>query len=191
MRMGNQGKLNRLRMEGVKQGERFKIGLDRVDNTSDLEKPVPIKVTQLVTPIANKVRMVVPVHADSAANIVLTNQASAEDFLATSSRNQWLIDLTGFTQVRMTALVLVASASANTPKIVLRYYVAYSGSAADYSSDIAQSEVACSLAATGLIVSSWTSLKVGVSGDTYIAIIQKGGDGAADPEIGSVTLQFR
>lgn len=179
------------RHRSIQKRRRAEIGLDRVDNTPDLEKPVSEAVSAVVANVQAGVQLIVPVHCDAGTNLVLTNQASAEDFLGTSSRNQWLVNLSGYTELRLTCRVMVASASANTPKLVVRYYGFFSVSAADFTSDIGTSETACSLAATGLISSGWIALKTSAQADTYMAIIQKGGDGAADPEIASVLLHFR
>lgn len=48
-----------------------------------------------------------------------------------------------------------------------------------------------SFAATGMIDSGWVNLTSTAKTDTFIAVTYLGGDGAADPAIGFMTLHFR
>lgn len=134
---------------------------------------------------------VVPFHSDGGANLTLTNQANAEQFLGNSNRNITKIDLTNFTQVRLLARVVTASASANNPRIYAEYNdPPFSTTVGDYST-LGSSAVNCSLAATGLIDSGWIDLVAGAKADVYLTILMNGGDAAADPALGMLMLQFR
>lgn len=122
------------------------------------------------------------------AGATLSNVAAADAFLAASTRNIQQIDLTPYTQVRMTVRVTTA-ATAGT-KLVAVYHTAYSTTIGDYSA-IGTSAVECALDATGLITTSWIDLAAGAKADVFTTIKQTGGDGATDPAIGHLTLQFR
>lgn len=143
------------------------------------------------TPPAPVVPIVVPIHADATANVTLTNQASAEQFLANNNRNIWRLDLSGATDVRLVARVVTGSASANTPRLRVRYATTFTTTVASYA-DIGTSEVACSLALTNLIDSGWVALAAGAKIDPcYVAVTQLGGDGVADPALGNIQLWIR
>lgn len=132
----------------------------------------------------------IPFHSDASANVTLTNQAAADGFLGNSNRNITKADLTNYTQCRLLARVVTASASAASPRIRVRYRTAFSTTIADFS-DIGTSEVACSLSAAGLIDSGWINLAAGAKADVFLTISQLGGDGVADPALGMVLAQFR
>lgn len=131
-------------------------------------------------------------HSDATANITLTNQANSLAFLNSAPRVINMVDLTGFTQYRLMVRVLTASASANNPRIFLRYKSgAFSDVGGDFS-EIGTSAEIVSLAATGLIATPWTGLVSGAIADgIYIAVMQHGGDGAADPVLGNVHVEFK
>lgn len=129
-------------------------------------------------------------YGDTATNLQLTNQANAENFLAAVSRDITVLDLTTYTQCRLVTRVQTNSASANNPRLRLRYHTAFSTTVTDYV-DIGTSEVATSLASTGLADSGWINLATGAKADVYVTVTQIGGDGAADPVIGFINAYFR
>lgn len=129
-------------------------------------------------------------YGDTATNLQLTNQANAENFLAAVSRDITVLDLTTYTQCRLVTRVQTNSASANNPRLRLRYHTAFSTTVTDYV-DIGTSEVATSLASTGLADSGWINLATGAKADVYVTVTQLGGDGAADPVIGFINAYFR
>ena len=129
-------------------------------------------------------------YGDTGANLTLTNQSNAENFLAAVSRAVTLLDLTTYTQVRLVTRVQTGSASANSPRLRLRYRISFSTTVGDYS-DIGTSEVSTSLTSTGVIDSGWVSLATEAKADVYVTVTQIGGDGAADPVIGFVNTYFR
>ncbi len=134
--------------------------------------------------------LILPIHGDASANVTMTNQANSEQFLGNSNRNIFHIDLTGYTEARLCARVVTGSASANTPRIYAEYHTAYSTTAGDYS-DIGTSAVSVSLTTAGYVSTSWVALASGAKADVYVTVFQNGGDGAADPAVGPVSLQFR
>ena len=123
---------------------------------------------------------VVPLHCDATGRVNLTNQANATQFIANTDSNIMLLDLSRFTQVRMTIRIVLGSASANTPKVRLRYSTSYTTTASSYS-DIGTSEVGASLATATFIDTGWIDLASSAKAAVYVALIQTGGDGAADP----------
>lgn len=137
--------------------------------------------------------LTLPIHADATANITLTNQVSTDQFLGNSNRNIYRVDLTGYSEVRLTARVITGSASANSPRIVLRYRTAFSTTIGNWTStqDIGSSEVSCSMTTAGVIMSSWISLVSGAKADVYLSVIQTGGDATADPVLGPIYACFR
>lgn len=143
-----------------------------------------------VVPAGIPATTVLNIHSDAGANVTLTNQANAEQFLGNSNRNIHKINLSNYTQVRLVARVVTASASANTPRVYAEYHTSFSTTVGDYSG-IGTSAVNCSLAATGVIDSGWVNLAAGAKADVFVTVLQNGGDGAADPALGAVTLQFK
>jgi len=137
-----------------------------------------------------KVQMILTLHANGAGALTRTDQVSGAAFMNGNDRNIWQVDLTNFTQVRLSIRVTTGSASANNPRVRLRYHTAFSTTIGDYS-DIGTSEVACSLASTGVITSSWIDLASGAKADIFLIASEIGGDGAADPVYASVAAHFR
>jgi hypothetical protein len=133
---------------------------------------------------------ILPFHAESDGTITLTDQALAEQFLSNSSRNITKFDLTQYTQCRLITRVTTGSASANSPRLRVRYNTTFSTTVGDYS-DIGTSEVSTSLTSTGVIDSGWVNLAAGALADVFITVTQLGGDGAADPAYGMVMVHFR
>jgi hypothetical protein len=132
-------------------------------------------------------------HSDSGSSVTLTDQTNAAAFLAGSNRNIWKADLARHREVRITARVNTASASANSPRLIARYKTVASGfstTVGDYV-DIGTSEVSASLSALGVISSSWIDLAAAAQADVFLTIVQAGGDGAADPRYGMLGLEFR
>lgn len=126
----------------------------------------------------------------STANLVLTNQANAEQFLGNTSRDIHKVDLTNYTQVRLLVRVGSGSASPNSPRVYAEYAPAFTTTLGDYLA-IGASAVNCSIAATGLIDSGWINLVAGAKADVFITILQNGGNGSADPALGPIAVQFK
>lgn len=129
--------------------------------------------------------------AANTTSAVLTTHPSTAEFLCGSDRNVQKIDLTHFTDCRMTARVTTGSASANSPRLRVRFNKnAFSTTLSDYS-DIGATETACSLTSTGLIDSGWVALDSLAKNDIWVTIEQVGGDGAANPAVGQLQIHFR
>lgn len=132
------------------------------------------------------------VHADAGANWTLTNSPTAERFAGNSVRTIFLVDLAGYSQVRLRTNIMVASASANTPMLRVRYYTGYSGTFGNYLQLGLTDHVNISLANTGAIDTGWIDIAVGARIDgVAIAFCELGGDAAADPALGATDILFR
>jgi hypothetical protein len=130
-------------------------------------------------------------HADGSANITLTNQATAEQFLGNSNRNITVLDLSGKADVKLVARIVTNSASVNSPRIIAKYRTTFSTTVGDYV-NIGTSEVSCSMSSTGIVQTSWIPLAAGARiASCFVTITQIGGDAAADPALGPITLWVR
>lgn len=128
----------------------------------------------------------------NSAGSTLTNHANALELPIPTNPGIFItkLDLTGFTQVMLQVHVYVASASGNSPRVILGYATSYTTTAGSYS-DIGTSAVTCSMSSTGVIRSAWTDLAAGAIGDVWISPLTNGGNGAADPVIQGITAYFR
>jgi hypothetical protein len=138
--------------------------------------------------------LTIPIQSNAGANLALTNQAVAENFLAASNRNITRNDLTAFTEARLVARVVTGSASVNSPRLRVMYDLAsggFSTAIGNYTSIANSGEVSCSLTTAGVIDSGWVAISATAQADVYLAVSQIGGDAGADPALGPVTLFFR
>ena len=132
-----------------------------------------------------------PLHADGSANLTLTNQANSEQFLGNSNRNIVKLDLTNYADVRLRIRVAVGSASVNNPRVYLEYRATtFSTTIGDYLA-IGASAVNVSLTTAGWVETAWIALVAGAKADVWIALLQNGGDAAADPALGCAYVEFR
>lgn len=130
------------------------------------------------------------IHGNGAADATWANMPAAATLFASSARHVRKLDLTNYTQARLT-MTKASVAGVAGSKIILRYYTAWSATASDYL-DIGTSEI--SLATDGGIdglVSSWVDLAAGAKADVWIGVIGTGGDGAVDPTFGTISAEFR
>lgn len=134
-------------------------------------------------------------HKDAGANWTLTNATNAERFALNAAGHQILVNAKGYTQVRFLANIVTASASVNTPKIRLRYYTAYSGTFANFLQigASAQADISVFTGTAGTLGDTgWIDLAAGAQVDGIsLAVCELGGDGAADPALGTVLIWFR
>lgn len=132
-----------------------------------------------------------PWHHRGDAGMTLTDVAAGDAFLGKSNGNVGQLDLTHYTHVRLTCRVTTA-ATAGT-KLVAAYRLVssgYSSTIGDYSA-IGTSAVEISLSSTGVIASSWITLAAGAKADVLLCMVQTGGDGATDPVIRLLTMEFK
>jgi hypothetical protein len=139
------------------------------------------------------IQMCVPFHADATANVTLTNQVAAEQFLANSNRNISRVDLTHFNQVRIVARVVTGSVSVNSPRLRVKYAIGFTTVVGSYANiGTGASEVAASLSLSGVSDSGWIAIdSPAQTENTFVTITQVGGNAAADPAVASVMVYFR
>lgn len=134
-------------------------------------------------------------HGDAGANFVMTNATLAERFAGNTTRHIRVVNAAGYSQVRFLANVQVASASASTPKLRLRYYTSWNATFANYLQLGASGHVEVSVftgTAGTLQDSGWIDLASGAMADGIaLAMCEVGGDAAADPAIGWAAVWFR
>jgi hypothetical protein len=125
-------------------------------------------------------------HADATANLTLTNQANAEQGLGNSNRNETKFDGSNFTQVRVAARIVTAGAA------TARLYPQFSTDGSAFTTiGSGTGGDSASMAAPGAVASGWINLPAGAKADVVFRIAQNGGNGTADPALGSVALQFK
>ena len=138
-------------------------------------------------------QMVFPTHASNTAGWTLTNQPNSEEFLLSTARCAFALDLSNFSQFRISVQIIAGSASPNSPRLYPRYANAYSLTASDYVNPLgANGDVNISLV-TGstLVVTPWTDLAEGAKGEIIVTLLMNGGDGVEDPSGAHTSWQFR
>lgn len=132
------------------------------------------------------------VHGDAGANFVMTNATQAERFAGNTSRHLFLVDLAGYTQVRLRSNKQVGSASANTPLFRAKYYTSYNTTVGNFLQLGASAQVEFAVAATGYADTGWMDLAAGAQiNGCCIGFTELGGDGVADPALGATDILFR
>ncbi|NJO64326.1 MAG: hypothetical protein HC836_41020 [Richelia sp. RM2_1_2] len=135
---------------------------------------------------------ILSVHGDATANITMTNQAAAQQFLANSNRNIYRVEFGSVTQIKLVTRVITASASAASPRIIVKYSPTFTTTVGSYLNiGFGDTEVATSLSSTGVIESSWINIETAAKGNIFLTVTQIGGDGAADPVLGAIDLLIR
>lgn len=132
------------------------------------------------------------VHGDAGANFVMTNATNAERFAGNTTRHLFMVDLLGYSQVRLRVNKQVGSTSINTPRFRAKYYSSYNTTVTNFLQLGAADEVETNMAAIGYFDSGWIDLAAGAMADGIcIGFAELGGDGVADPAIGATNILFR
>lgn len=132
------------------------------------------------------------VHGDAGANFAMTNATLAERFAGNTTRHLFMVDLEGYTQVRLRVNKQVGSASAGTPQFRAKYYTSYNAVVANFLPLTAGEELYVSMAAAGYFDSGWVNLVAGARANGIcIGFTEIGGDGAIDPALGATDILFR
>jgi len=117
-----------------------------------------------------------------------TNQPVGETFLLGSNRHVTKVDLTDYTEVRLVVRVLGVAANSGAT-MQLKFRTSFSTGVFGYSTF---ANTAVSIDATNTITDSgWVSMPSVARADVFVAPAGLGGDGAIDPEFGSVAAHFR
>jgi hypothetical protein len=132
------------------------------------------------------------VHGDAGANFAMTNAAQAERFAGNSSRHLFLVDLTGYSQARLRANIMVGSASANTPLFRVKYYTGHNTTVGNFLQLGASEQIEISVTSAGYVDTGWKDMAAGAKADGIcIGFTELGGDGVADPALGATDILFR
>lgn len=94
------------------------------------------------------------------------------------------MDLAPFTEVSLAASIVTTSASVNSPRV----YLQYSLDESTWSTLTAQT---VSLAVFGAKRTAWETIPAAARADVFVRLVSNGGDGVADPVIGSTIANFR
>lgn len=130
------------------------------------------------------------VHGDAGANFAMTNATLVERFAGNSSRAIFMVDLEGYSQVRMRGNKQVVGTAGSLFRA--KYYTSYSTTVGNYLQLGASSQVEFSMSATGYADTGWIDLTSGAKiNGCYIAFTELGGDGVADPALGATDILFR
>ncbi len=129
-------------------------------------------------------QFVVTMFADLGATWV--NQPLAVTEFLGSSRHRTRVDLTNANQARITVHRFGGTAAA-TAEIAVQYST--DGVSWFYLDGVSGPSV--NISTVGLQVSNWVNIASGAKGDVYLRIVGRGGNGAADPLFGLITVQFR
>lgn len=132
------------------------------------------------------------VHGDAGANWTLTNSALAERLAGNSSRSIFMLDLEGYSQVRLRSNQQTTSASVNSPVLRAKYYTTFTTTAANFIQLGESQQVEISLTGTGYRDTGWIELAMAArTGGICIGFLESGGDGVADPALGATDILFR
>lgn len=125
----------------------------------------------------------------------LTDQPNSEQIFGTAGFQSQRFRLlsTSYTQVRVTAYVNVTSASVNNPRLYLQYATTFGASPTwtTIGAGTTASGDVVNLATQGMVASNWITLPAGAQADVTYRVVQNGGDGAADPQVTFVGVEFR
>jgi hypothetical protein len=121
------------------------------------------------------------------AGATLTNNAAALTDYSAALRPE--VNLTPFKFVRLHANVTTGSAVGATHSVRLQYSVDGGSTFAYF--DATNSEPACSLTTAALVQSAWVAIPAAAQKDLVVLRLATiNGDGAADPVVGSITVEF-
>jgi hypothetical protein len=127
------------------------------------------------------------------APLVLTNALQADGFVNADNSYIYEADLLGVRQVRLTGIIKTVSASANTPRLQLRYSPTATQTVASFLQLGATSQVQISMFTGQLYADTgWLDIAQGARRNSvFLGLFNIGGDGAADPVVNSVIAHFR
>lgn len=130
------------------------------------------------------------VHGDAGANFAMTNATLAERFAGNTTRHLFMIDLLGYTQVRLRANKQVVGTAGSLFRA--KYFTSYNTTVTNFLQLGLSAQVETSMAATGYFDSGWMDMALGARNDGIcIGFTELGGDGVADPALGATDILFR
>lgn len=130
------------------------------------------------------------VHGDAGANFAMTNATLAERLAGNASRHIFMVDLAGYSQVRLRANKQVVGTAGMLFRA--KYYTSYTTTVGNFLQLGASAQVEISMAATGYADTGWMDLASGAKiNGCCIGFTESGGDGVADPALGATDILFR
>lgn len=134
----------------------------------------------------------VAIHADANEGITLTNQPNTEAAFPLGNTYSYTnINTVNIRRMRLIVRVHTASASVNNPRMYIQYSLTAGVSYVTLGLGTVASGDAASLAATGVHMSNWISLPAEARDeDLRWRVVAHGGDGAVDPIIGNVYIEW-
>lgn len=130
------------------------------------------------------------VHGDAGVNFAMTNATLAERLAGNTSRHIFMVDLAGYTQVRLRANKQVVGTAGAIFRA--KYYTSYTTTVGNFLQLGASAQVEVSMAATGYADTGWMNLADGAKiNGCCIGFTELGGDGVADPALGATDILFR
>lgn len=115
-----------------------------------------------------------------------TNQPNAVTEFGGVTNHRIQVDLSNVNQARLTVVRAGGTATA-TATIAVQY----STDQTNWFYLDGASGPSVNISTVGLQVSPWVNITPGAKGDVYLRIVGSGGNGAADPQFGLITVQFR
>ena len=126
------------------------------------------------------------------APFTLTNALQADGFINADNSYIWKTDLRPFRQVRLTGRIATVSASANNPRLQLRYSTSFTTTVANFLQLGASSVEISMFTGQTLADSGWIDIAQAARIDSvFLGLFNIGGDGAADPVVNQVNAMFR
>lgn len=122
----------------------------------------------------------------------LTNALQADGFFNGDNGYMWKTDLRPFRYVKLTGRVTTVSASANNPRLQLRYSPTYTTTVASFLQLGASSVEISMFTGATLQDSGWIEITPAARIDNcFLGLMNIGGDGAADPVVNQVVAYFK
>ena len=139
-----------------------------------------------------KITNTIAIHNGTAATLTLTDQPTAETILGGNARSVLRMDLSAFTEVRLTAKVGVVGAAASVVRAKFGPTTEFSTTAANYTNiGYGPSSVECSMAALGTVDSGWKKINPAAQTEVNVAFFTQGGDATLDPALDNLLIHFR
>ena len=131
-------------------------------------------------------------HANATGNITINS--STDQFLSNSNRNIQLVDLSGYTHVRLSHRTVTKNNGSDGARLIARYVTSYTqtvGSYVNMGAGDTPTEVNSTLEEWNIPTSGWVALDSNAQRDgIYLAVLQNGGDGTTT-RAASVMVEFK
>ena len=184
-RISPQKKKGDLAIWGTSKSQRLPIGENGQVLTVD-----PMEAGGMKWANAAASQLIVPFNHVAGTYTVWTNLPAAETFLLASANHVIQVDLSDYSEVRISVNRGSVAGSAGT-LIRLKYKTSFSATIGDYST-IGTSAVEIVVQAGGTVyTTNWIPLAEGAKDDVFLAVAGDDGDGATSPDFGSIIASFR